>query len=400
MRLERALNIEDLRGMARSRLPRILFELIESGVSDEHGLERNRQAFRDYTFLPRYLTQIAERQQSVTLFGRQYDSPFGIAPTGFAALLRHDADLMLAGAARQANIPFILSGASASPIERVVEMAPDYVWYHLYPAKDRSITGAILRRIEAAGISMLVLTVDNPVYPARERDARNGFSLPLRLRLPILLEALTHPAWIAHYYCNGGMPVMDTWAPFAGKNRSAAEVAAFFRQQSPSIQTWDDVREMRQQWRGRFILKGIQHPEDALLAQAAGIDGIVVSNHGAKSFDALPSPLSTLPAIRAAVGPDYPLMMDSGIRRGHEAMVARCLGADFVFVGRATLYGVVAAARPGADHAISILRHQIDQGLAMVGCARFVDLDAGYLMKHGQCTSITGNDMKASQEKP
>lgn len=380
MKVSEALSIADLRRLAKRRLPRILFELIESGVEDEYGLARNEEAFRQFRLLPRYLGDIAERDQTVRLFGRDYASPFGIAPTGFAGLLRHGADMMLAEAARDANLPFIISGAGAAPVEDLARAAPDHVWCHLYPAKDRAITADIVRRIRDAGLSTLVLTVDNPVYPNRERDTRNGFSLPLRLKPSILLEALTHPGWIAHYLRHGGMPYMSTWVPYAGEGKSAAEVAAFFRSQSPSIQTWKDVEALRRDWPGIFILKGIQHPDDAVRAAEIGIDGVIVSNHGGKSFDPLPSPLETLPAVKAALKGRIPVMMDSGIRRGYEALIARCLGADFVFVGRATLYGVVAGGRAGADKAIQILRKEIDQSLALIGCPSFSQLDGSYLL--------------------
>jgi isopentenyl diphosphate isomerase/L-lactate dehydrogenase-like FMN-dependent dehydrogenase len=380
MNVSKALSIHDLRLAAKRRLPKILFELIESGVEDEYGLARNLDAFRDFRLLPRYLGDIAERNQGVRLFGHDYASPFGIAPTGFAALLRNGADRMLAETAREANIPFIISGASAAPIEQLAQLGPDHVWYHIYPAKDRAITTNILARVRDAGLKKLVLTVDNPVYPNRERDTRNGFSLPLRLRPSILLEALTHPAWIAHYLRHGGMPFMDTWARYAGQNKNAAEVAAFFRSQSPSVQTWADIERLRSEWQGTFILKGIQHPDDAVRAADLGIDGVIVSNHGGKSFDPLPSPLETLPMVRAALGGRIPVMMDSGVRRGYHALIAKALGADFVFVGRATLYGVVADGRRGAAKAVELLRKEVDQSLALTGAAAFADINASYLL--------------------
>ncbi len=379
--LAKALSIGDLRQLARRRLPRILFELIESGVEDEHGLDRNLAAFRRYCLLPRYLTEIETRDQTTELFGRRYQSPFGIGPTGFAALLRHGAEQQLAGAAVAADIPCIVSGAAAAPIEELAAIAPANLWYHLYPAKDAAITAAILDRVEAAGVSTLVLTVDNPVYPKRERDTRNGFSLPLRLSLATMLEAATHVGWLTEYLRQGGMPRMDTWAPFAPAGADAGEIAAFFRSQSPSIQTWRSVEALRRRWPGRFVLKGLQHPDDANRAVEAGIDGIIVSNHGAKSFDPLPSPLDTLPAVKAAVGGRVPVMLDSGIRRGADILIARSLGADFCFVGRATLYGVVAGARAGADRAIEILREEVDKGLALIGCPSVNDLHEGYLMR-------------------
>lgn len=374
MKLDRALSIEDLRRQAKRRLPKILFELIESGVEDEYGVEDNRDAFRRYRLLPRYLTDIASRDQRTELFGRAYASPFGIGPTGFAGLLRRNADVDLAEAAHAADIPFILSGASVAGIEEVAAAAPGHVWSHIYPAKDESITRRFMERVAAAGVECLVLTVDNPVYPKRERDTRNGFVLPLRLRPDIVIEAAAHPGWVIEYLTSGGMPMMKSWEPYAPAGASAGDVAAFFRSQSPSIQTWRSVGALRAAWKGRFVIKGIQHPDDARRAVEAGVDGIIVSNHGAKSFDALPSPLTTLPAVKAAVGNRVPVMFDSGIRRGWEMIVAKALGADFVWVGRATLYGVVAGGRAGAERAIAMLRSEIDTSLAMIGVSRFADI--------------------------
>jgi L-lactate dehydrogenase (cytochrome)/(S)-mandelate dehydrogenase len=381
--LQSALSIRDLRQLARQRLPRMLFELIESGVEDERGVAWNEAAFNQFRLLPRYLCDIANRDQTVDLMGTRYDSPFGIGPTGFAALLRRGADVMLAEAARAANVPFVVSGASATPIEEIARTGPDHIWYHIYPAKDGQITEEILGRVLDVGIRTLVLTVDNPVYPKRERDIRNGFTLPLRLSVGTLLDAMRHPAWAIEYIRHGGMPMMDTWARHAGKGKSAGEVAAFFRSQSPSLQTWRELDSLRRRWPGKFVLKGLQHPDDARRAVEAGIDGLVVSNHGGKSFDPLPSPLETLPAIKAAVRGAVPVMLDSGIRRGSDMMIARCLGADFLFVGRATLYGVVAGGRPGADRALAILRNEIDMSQAMIGCARFGDLDENFLIGPG-----------------
>jgi len=381
MNLDRAQSIDDLRTLAKRCLPKILFELIESGVEGETSLQRNRDAFKAYTFLPRYLGDISKRNQGVELFGRRYASPFGIGPTGFGGLMRKDGDAHLAAAAAAADIPIVLSGASIAPIERVSVIAPGNLWAHLYPAKESGITDRIIDRYTSAGINVLVITVDNPVFPKRERDNRNGFVLPLKMPPAILLEALLHPAWLAEYLLGGGMPMLESWRDYAPAGASAEEVATFFRSQSPATQTWSSISDMRRRWPGRMVLKGIQHPNDAVRAIDAGIDGIVVSNHGGKSFDALPSPLATLPAVCGAVAGRVPVMFDSGIRRGWEILVAIALGARFAFVGRATLYGVAAGGRAGADRAIAILRNEIDMSLAMIGAPDVAALDAAYLLK-------------------
>jgi L-lactate dehydrogenase (cytochrome)/(S)-mandelate dehydrogenase len=358
-----------------------MFEVIESGVEDENALAWNERAFRQFRLMPRYLGEIAERDQSRTLLGMRYASPFGIGPTGFAAVLRPDADRMLAAAARKAQIPFVLSGAAATPIEAVAEQGGEVQWYHLYPARERRITDDIVARVRDAGIETIVLTVDNPVFPKRERDLRNGFSLPLRLSLDMLVQALLHPAWTFRYLSSGGMPLMDTWARYAPAGASPGEVGAFFRSQSPSIQTWRDLERLRVGWPGRFVLKGIQHPDDARRAADLGVDAVIVSNHGGKSFDALPSPVDTLPAVKAALAGRIPVMMDSGIRRGADIVTALCLGADFVFVGRSTLYGVAAAGEAGAARAITILRDEIDLTLAMIGCGAVDALGPSFLFR-------------------
>jgi len=384
MNIDKTQSIDDLRQVAKRRLPQILFELIESGVESEEALSRNREAFKDYTFVARYLGDIAERKQSVEVFGRRYASPFGIGPTGFAGLMRKGLDESLAEAAAAADIPFVLSGASIASIETISRIAPRNTWAHLYPAKDVAITGRILDRYAAADVETLVVTVDNPVFPKRERDNRNGFILPLRMPLPIMLEALLHPGWMLEYFGNGGMPMMGSWRDYAPAGSSAEQVATFFRSQSPSTQTWASIAAMRRIWAGKFVLKGIQHPDDATRAIDEGIDGLIVSNHGGKSFDPLPSPLVTLPGVRAAAAGRIPVMFDSGIRRGAEILVAKALGADFVFVARATLYGAVAGGRPGADKAIGILRSEVDMSLAMIGVNDIANLASSHLIQKGR----------------
>ncbi|MCA3179915.1 MAG: alpha-hydroxy acid oxidase [Burkholderiaceae bacterium] len=380
MRPDQALNVDDLRKMAKRRLPKILYDCIESGVEDERGIVRNERAFGEFRLLPRYGVDVSRREPGLELFGRRWGLPFGIAPTGFAGLFRHGADGMLARAAAKADVPYVLSGASVADIEAVVAEAPGHVWYHLYAAKDVRITDDLVARAAAAGVGHLVVTVDNPVLPKRERDIRNGFALPLKLRPSILAEMLTHPAWILEYLRAGGLPTMGAWARYAPDPTDPAAVGAFFRTQSPSVQTWADLERIRSRWPGRFLVKGIQHPDDARRAVGIGADAVIVSNHGGKVFDPLPSPLETLPAVRAALPRSVPVLLDSGVRRGTDLLIALALGADFVFVGRATLYGVVAGGQAGAERAIAILADEVDRALALVGCPRAADLDASLLL--------------------
>ena len=379
MRIAEALSIADIERFAKRRLPRVVYETIASGVEDERGLARNEQAFHHHRLLPCHLVDVAERNQATTLFGRRYASPFGISPTGIAGMFRRDAELMLAEGAAQAELPFVMSGASMVSIERVARVAPENTWFQLYVARDPTISEDFLRRIEDAGFGVLVLTVDTPVLPKRERDTRNGFRLPPKLAPLDVVEALTHPAWVIDYLRQGGMPMMETWMPYAKPGASAAEVAGFFRTQSPSVQTWHDLDAFRRRWPGTLVVKGIMRPADALRCAEAGADGVIVSNHGGKALDRAPASIELLPAIKAAVRDRLVVMLDSGVRRGSDIVVARCLGADFVFVGRATLYGVAAAGRAGVKRALDILREEIDITLGLIGCPDFAELGPDFL---------------------
>jgi len=384
MTIDRAINFDDLRRAAKRRVPRVVFDFAEGGLEDEQGLARNETAFHHHRLVPRYLVDVAKRDQSTSLFGRRYASPFGIAPTGLAGLFRPGADLMLAEAAAAANIPYIMSGASNATIEAAARIAPDHTWYQLYAARAPKVTEDLIRRAREAGLSTLVLTVDVPIGSKRERNIRNGFIRPYKLKPTIVLEALRHPGWIANYLRHGGMPVFGNWAPYARPGAGANEVADFLSSQTPFPgQTWRDFETYRRLWPRTLIIKGIMHRDDAVRAAELGADGIMISNHGGRQLDRAPSPLEVLPAIKAAVGDKLTLMLDSGVRRGADVVIARCLGARFIFVGRATLYGTAAAGLAGARRAIDILRGEIDLVLAQMGCPVFDELGPAWLMDEG-----------------
>lgn len=379
MKLGNALSVGDIEKMARRRLPRLLYETIASGVEDEHCLTTNTEAFLRYRLRPRYLVDVAVRDASASLFGHRYAAPLGISPTGIAGVFRGDAELMLAAAAAEANVPFIMSGASMRSIDAVARISPQTTWFQLYPARDERITDDLAKRARDAGCEGLVLTVDTPLLPKRERDARNGAGLPFRPRFALALEALLHPGWLVDYALRGGMPRMETWAPYAPLGASAAAIAGYFRTQSPTPLTWSDVEGLRRVWPRRLIVKGIMHPDDALRAAELGADAVFISNHGGKALDRVMAPLDALPAIRAAIGDRIPILLDGGIRRGSDVVIARCLGAAFVFVGRPTLYGVAAAGQPGAARVIEILRSEFDLTLGLIGCTSNDRLDRSFL---------------------
>ena len=390
MKLDQAINIEDLHRIAKRKLPKIIFDFIEGGLEDERGLERNRAAFQKHQLLPRYLVDVSVRDQRATLFGHTYASPFGISPTGGAGLYRRDGDLMLAEAAAEANIPYIMSGGSNASMEEAVKIAPDNTWYQLYAAKDGNLTDALIGRARDCGVGALVLTVDVPIHPKRERNWRNGFATvrnggvmeALKLKPSILLEAMTHPAWVFDYVRHGGAPTLGNWAPHAGNGASKADAIRLGRSQTPAAaQTWRDLERYRRLFPRPLVVKGILSPADAVRAAEIGVDGIIVSNHGGRQLDQAPASLDALPAIKAAVGDKLTVMLDSGVRRGADILIALCLGAEFVFFGRPTLYGAVAGGSPGVKKAVDIFRTEIDLVMAQIGCPSLDRLGPDFLWR-------------------
>jgi (S)-mandelate dehydrogenase len=388
MRIDQAVNIEDLHRMAKRRLPKVAFDFIEGGLEDERGLERNTAAFHKHFLLPRYLVDVSTRDQSQTIFGHRFNSPFGISPTGGAGLFRRGADLMLAEAAAEANIPYIMSGSSNDSMEAAARVAPNNAWYQLYAARDGAISEDLIRRAADAGLGALVLTVDVPVHSKRERNQRNGFAnirgnwmkAALSLKPSLLAEAMTHPGWVLEYIKHGGTPALENWLPYAGAGATAEETVQFNRAQVPAhAQTWKDLEKYRRLFPRSLIVKGIMHPADAALAADIGCDGVIVSNHGGRQLDQAPASLDALPAIAAAVGDRMTVMLDSGVRRGADILIALCLGAKFCFFGRPTLYGAVAGGLPGVKKAVDIFRGEIDLVMGQIGAPSLNELGPDFL---------------------
>jgi isopentenyl diphosphate isomerase/L-lactate dehydrogenase-like FMN-dependent dehydrogenase len=379
MNVASAVNIADLRLAAKRRLPRVLFDWIDGGAGDETALEQSVAQFSAARLMPRYLVDISRRSLAKSLFGRDYALPFGVAPMGNAGLFRPGADIAMAQAAKAAGAPFILSGATNATIEEAAAAAPDAVWVQIYPARDAGITRDFIARAAAAGVETLVVTVDLPIAAKRERDIRNGFGLPLRLDAAKILDAALHPGWTLDWLRQGGMPKMGAWAAYAGKDATGEEVAAFMTSQFYPVHTWADLDVYRALWKGKLVIKGVQHPDDAKRAMAAGCDGIIVSNHGGRQFDRAPTPLATLPAIKAAVEGKIAVMLDGGVRRGADIVVALASGADFVFCGRAILYGAAASGLAGASRSFDILRDELDRTMGQIGRVRIDELDGDVL---------------------
>ncbi len=369
--VHRAITIDDLRTLARKRLPEFVFMPMETGSGKGEGNVRNRRSLEAKLLAPPVLVDIAGLSQEVTVFGKKYASPFGISAVGNAANFRWDADRLLAEAARAAAIPFMLSGSSSAALETIVPAAPGLVWSQLYAARDKALTDHMIGRAAGLGVEVLVLTVDVPARPRNDYLARAGISLPANIEphaLPhAIWQALTHPAWTLEFLRHGGARKMASWAPYAPAGAGAAAINKVFGSQVPSNLVWSEVERIRRLWPGKLVLKGIVAGADALRAIEAGADAITVSNHGGNRLACMAGAIDTLPLVKAAVGDRIPLFFDGGILRGVDLLVAHCLGADFCFVGRATLYGVAAGGSAGARRAIDILREELGHAMTMGG---------------------------------
>ncbi|MFT8244724.1 alpha-hydroxy acid oxidase [Roseomonas sp. BN140053] len=375
-RMAAAHSIDDLRRMARRRVARIAFDYFDGGVESEKGMARNRSAFDDVTLFPRYMVDVSVRDSSVELFGKRYAAPYGISPTGLGNLAWPGTDLAIARTARARNLPFVLSTPASTDIETVAAAAPGQVWFQLYVPRERRVREDLLRRADAAGIRVLVVTVDVPIPAKRERDLRNGFVLPLRLNARNLLDLATHPEW-SLATLRAGAPRLRNLLPYVPQRSGAQTLAAFMAEQIAPSNDWSLLDDLRRLWPHTLVVKGLLTAADARIAVERGADGVAVSNHGGRQLDAGPAPLHALPAVVEAVAGKVPVLFDSGVRRGGDILKALALGASFVFAGRPTLYGAGAGGEAGVDRAVGILLDEFDRALGQLGCPRAAEINRG-----------------------
>ncbi len=367
--------LEDLDALAKAYLPKALWEFASSGVENNVSRDANRQAFDDIWLQPRVLNNVSKRSIERTLFGKTYAMPFGISPMGASAMFGFEADLNFARAARAANIPFAMSGSALVRMEKVAEVNPD-VWFQAYVDADRSSIATLTDRVWNAGIRNLVITVDVPVPGNRSATYRRGFEYPMRPNLGIALDGLAHPRWLFGTFLRTlkatGMPHIENYG--AGRGMPIISANAPQRKHVRDGLDWDDIKWLRDRWQGRLLLKGVLSPEDTRTAAGAGVDAILVSNHGGRMLDTAVPPLKVLPEIAAEKG-DMAILLDSGVRRGLDVVKALALGADFVFVGRPFLYAAALGQEEGVAHVIKLLASEIDRTIALLGCADFSALD-------------------------
>jgi (S)-mandelate dehydrogenase len=379
--VEKAISIEELRHMAKRRVPDFAYEFILGGAEDELSLAWNREAFAAYRFVPQTLVDTSERHTRVKLFGIEQPSPLVIAPSGHNNIYRRDADMMLARAATAAGIPMGLSTLSNTRLERLPKETGGRFWMQLYMFKDRALTLDVVRRADESGYEALVLTTDSYVYGLREWDRRH-FKSPGQLKLRSKIDALMHPRWMLDVMIPHGVPklenVVDFFPPNARDTRTATTfIPTLF---VPDI-TWEHVDQLRKLWPRKLLIKGILNVEDAKRAANHGCDGVILTNHGARHLDSVISPMEVLPDVAAAVGDRLTIVIDSGFKRGSDIVKAMALGAHAVQVGRAPLWGVAAGGEAGVARALHLLQEETHRVLGQIGCKSFDHIGPQFLRR-------------------
>ncbi|WP_418909269.1 alpha-hydroxy acid oxidase [Glutamicibacter endophyticus] len=383
-RLAAAADLWDLRSIAKRRTPKAAFDYVDGAAGREITAQRARQVFDAVELIPRILHGTAHSDMSTSIAGVRSNLPFGIAPTGFTRFMHSEGEIGGVRAAQRAGIPFSLSTMGTRSVEEVAEAAPQgHKWFQLYLWKDRAKSKALLERAATAGYTNLLVTVDTPVAGQRLRDTRNGMKIPPELTLKTLLDASYRPEWWYNFLTTDSLK-------FASLSDSAADLPTIINSMFDSSLDFEDLRWIRELWDGPLFVKGVLTAEDAAKSQAAGANGLVVSNHGGRQLDRAPVAFEALSEVRAEVGQDMEIILDSGIMSGADIVAALCAGADFVLIGRAYLYGLMAGGEEGVSRAIELLAKEIEVTMQLMGAARIEDLTGDLIRRRadGERVSI------------
>jgi len=346
-------------------MPKFAFDYLDGGAGDELGIRRNIEAFDELMLRPRMLVNIEHRNLAATLFGRKWSLPFGTAPIGVGNLMWPRAEETIARAALDADIPYTISTPACTTLERIREIAGANAWFQLYVGRAEEMVQGLVSRAEAAGYDVLLVTVDVPVPPRRLRDIRNNFTMPFAWTPWVIYQLVTHPEWSLRTLA-AGRPRFANMERYAPTGR-AQPIARYMSSQVTGTFDWGELKKLRDRWKGKLVPKGLLTAEDALKAKEMGCDGVVVSNHGGRQLGSLPASIEMLPEVRKAVGPDFPLILDSGIRSGEHIVKALASGADFVLLGRAMMYAVAGLGREGPKTLIELLTAEMLNVLGQIG---------------------------------
>lgn len=375
MGLDRAACIDDLRTLAKRRIPRFAFDLVDGGAESERNMRRNIEAFEDVELTPRYMVDVSKIDTQATLFGQTFDVPFGMAPIGMLNAFWPDADLTLAKLCARQNMPYVASSAASTTLERLADAAAGNGWFQLYVSSDDDVTEGLVARAQAANYKVLIVTADVPAAGKRDRDIRNQLAVPFKITPEVVAGLIANPRWSLETLRHG-KPNIANYADLLQGATSYADVQKTLI--TPGF-TWDDLKRLRDRWKGPMLVKGILHAADAVKCAEIGCDGIVVSNHGGRQVAFGPPTIEALPHIAQAVQGQIKIILDSGIRRGADILRAKAMGADFALSGRALAFGVGAGGAMGAQRAWDILHLELVRALGQLGIASFGAVGASEL---------------------
>ena len=365
-------SIEDLRARAKTKIPKFAFEYLDGGCNEDVNLDKNTSEIREVELKPYYLSKHRSSNMKTELFGHTYDAPFGIAPVGLQGLMWPNAPEILAKAAFDHNIPFILSTVTTSSIERIGELTEGNAWFQLYHPAENKLRDDMLKRAAAASYPVLVLLCDVPTFGYRPRDIRNGLAMPPKMSISNTLQILGRPEW-ALKTLKYGQPNFATLKPYMPPGLDLKQLGKFMDATFSGRLNEEKIKPIRDMWKGKIVLKGVASEEDAQKAIKLGLDGIIVSNHGGRQLDAGQSTIKPLVPIAEKYGNQIKVMMDSGLRSGPDIARTLASGAQFTFLGRSFMYGVSALGNQGGHHTISILKTQLQQVMEQVCCETVSD---------------------------
>lgn len=372
--------IDDLIKKAKRKVPKFAFEYLDGGCNEDVNLHKNTAELRQVELQPYYLTRHSASDMKTELFGHVYDAPFGIAPVGLQGLMWPNAPEILATAAFQHNIPFILSTVTTSSIERISELTQGRAWFQLYHPAENEIRDSIIKRAAAAHCPVLVILCDVPTFGYRPRDIRNGLAMPPRMTLRNILQIIGRPEWALRTLVHG-QPAFANMKPYMPKGLNMKQLGAYMNKTFSGRLNEEKIKPIRDMWKGKLVLKGVAAPEDVEMAMRLGIDGVIVSNHGGRQLDAGQSSVKSLQPIVEKYKGQLKIMIDSGLRSGPDVARAMASGADFTFMGRTFMYGVAALGSRGGDHTIAILKTQLQQVMEQVCCKTVADFP-NHLIKY------------------
>jgi isopentenyl diphosphate isomerase/L-lactate dehydrogenase-like FMN-dependent dehydrogenase len=364
----KAASVADLKRLTKKRIPQFAYEYLVGGCNNDRAVSHNRDALDNVFLQPSYLSRTQAASLKTTALGVQYDAPFGIAPLGLSGLIWPKAAEYHASAAKKANIPYILSTLASTSIEDAAACAGSNLWFQLYPPKDTEIRLDLMRRAQEVGCNNLVVTIDVPVAGRRPNDIKNGLSVPPKISVNSIYQTLLRPSWALATAFNG-MPEFANMQPYMNKLSNLQDVANYIRSSLKEPVSIAILEQLRQQWPGNLIVKGVLSVEDAKLAVAINADAIIVSNHGGRQLDPACSPVEMMREIVDSVGDKLEIYVDSGVESGVDIARYLALGAKMVFSGRPYMYGVGAFGPQGADHCIDIFYSELEQVMNQLGCS-------------------------------